>query len=120
VNKSMLVLAMVVLAGCVRGTYHRYSWNTVPTELRRPPTREVVLISKGAPQLDSSTYKALGKVNSFNPNYTAFEKRCLGAVEMLRDEAQRVGADAVINIECGESLGGSYASGTAIRFTERR
>jgi hypothetical protein len=130
----LMVLVAVLLASCTSqelkdlagtgyqgpGYYQRdYTTNNVPLSLRQPPTNECRLIGKNDPQPDTSTYMVLGEVSSFCSNITPFERRGKGALELLPYEGRKVGADAIINIEWAETIGGGYAKGTAIRFVER-
>jgi uncharacterized protein YbjQ (UPF0145 family) len=52
-------------------------------------------------------------------NLTMFHNHCKDAIEMLRYEAENVGADALINISCSPDKFSANASGTAITFKNR-
>jgi len=119
-KEILILLFIMALMGCVSGrNIQSYTWNDVPIQLRQTPTETVVIIRKDDPQPDPSTYIALGKISSFRPNViTTFERRGLAAIEMLKEEARRVGADAIINVGVSQESQGSYASGVSIRFTD--
>jgi hypothetical protein len=79
----------------------------------------VVVISEQGPQLEPEYFEVLGTVESVVENITAFERRCIGAINLLKSEARKHGADALIHANCGEAMGSSRASGVAITFKNR-
>jgi hypothetical protein len=117
----ILTFAMALaIPSCVGGTYQQYSTNDIPFQNRSMPSPYRPIIIKGTgPQLPSGDYSVLGRVKAFSDNVTVFENRCKEAIELLRVEAKRVGADALISIECGGSAFGASASGIAIVFKNR-
>lgn len=125
-NWNLLIMRIVILAMtlvitcCVGGTHQQYSTNDIPLENRLMPSPYRPIIIRGTgPQLPSEDYNVLGRVRAFCDNITVFENRCNGAIELLRVEAKRVGADALINVECGRSAFGASASGIPIVFKNR-
>lgn len=81
-----------MLSGCVGGTYQRWSTNNISKSL--PPSQyPVIVISEQGPQLEPEYYEVLGTVESAIENITAFERRCIGAINLLKSEARKQGAD---------------------------
>lgn len=121
-----LVLLFLFVTGCVDPRTKRHSSNDIPVENRRAPAYRPIIISSSGPQLDPSYYEVMGKVSSFNFSVSIsllkFQGHCYKAIEMLRDESMNAGADALINVECGEGkLGfGASASGIAVAFKNRQ
>jgi len=111
----------LILVGCASHLlYTRSSTNNVPFEKRRPPSGEPsVIISLGGPQLDPKYYDILGKVTSRIENVAALEQHCQDAIKLIRFEADKVGADALINVSCTSGQFNADASGTAISFKDR-
>jgi uncharacterized protein YbjQ (UPF0145 family) len=107
--KKILMLAMVLgllVSGCASYPESRqqvYSTNSVPLSKRNISEYPVIIISTRGSQLIPDSYEVLGEVSSLVNNYTVFEKRGKGAVEMLRNEARQVGAHAIINVQVGET-----------------
>jgi hypothetical protein len=116
VRLILIGIGVLFLIGCVGGIYQPYSTNDVPLALRGLPTRNVILVKGNDLQPDPATYIILGKIWSHVENITAFERKGMGALNLLKDEAMRMGADAVINIEISQTSMGSSARGLAIRF----
>ena len=78
-----------------------------------------MIISANGPQLEPKYYEIMGKVMSQIDNITMFQNHCKDANEMLRYEAENVGADALINVSCSSDKFSAEASGTAITFRNR-
>ncbi len=116
----LLFLSMMALmiSGCVGGTYQHWSTHNISKSL---PSSQypVIVISEQGPQLEPEYYEALGKVESVVENITAFERRCIGAINLLKSEARKNGADALIHTQCGAAMGSARASGIAIIFKNR-
>jgi uncharacterized protein YbjQ (UPF0145 family) len=80
---------------------------------------KVIIISTNGPQLEPKYYEIMGKVTSQIDNITIFQKHCKDAIEMLRYEAGKVGADALINVSCSSDKYSANATGAAITFKDR-
>ena len=107
-----------MLNGCVGGTYQQWSTHNITKSL--PPSQyPVFVISEEGPQLEAEYYEVLGSVESVIENITAFERRCIGAINLLKSEARKHGADALIHTHCGAAMGSARASGIAIIFKSR-
>lgn len=122
-KKEVLLLLVVgsLTVGCASwGPSNTYSTNDIPLQNRKIAAYAPIIIGLKGPQLDPSYYDIMGKVKSSVDNKTIFERHCAGAIEMLRNEARSVGADALINVDCGSSHFGSGASGIAIAFKDRQ
>jgi len=115
------IVVGVILIGCASYlSYDRSSTSDIPFHKRRPPSMEkTIIISAHGPQLEPQYYEIMGKVMSQINNITIFQKHCKDAIEMLRYEAENVGADALINISCSSDKYSANASGTAITFKNR-
>jgi pantothenate kinase type III len=116
-----IVLGLVILMGCRSYlSYERHSSSDIPFHKRKPPSlNKAIIISTKGPQLEPKNYEIMGKVNSKIENITTFQKHCKDAIEMLRYEAEVVGADALMNVSCRREKWGAAASGTAITFNSR-
>lgn len=116
-----IVVGLAVLTGCRSYmSYDRQSSSDIPFHKRKPPSlNEAIIISTRGPQLEPSHYEIMGNVNCKIENLTSFQKHCKDAIEMLRYEAETVGADALINVSCSRGTYGAEASGTAIIFKSR-
>jgi len=80
---------------------------------------KAIIISTKGPQLEPKNYEIMGKVNSKIENISSLQKHCKDAIEMLRYEAEIVGADALIDVSCSSNKYGAQAFGTAILFKSR-
>ena len=80
---------------------------------------KAIIISTKGPQLEPNYYQIMGTVNSQIENVSVFQKHCKDAIEMLRYEAEAVGADALMNVSCSLDKYGASASGSAITFNNR-
>lgn len=117
----LMVLGITILIGCRSYlSYERQSSNDIPFEKRRPPSLEkAIIISSKGPQLEPKYYEIMGKVRSKADNLTILQNHCKDAIEMLRYEAEVVGADALINVACSPDTFSAGASGTVITFRNR-
>lgn len=117
----LIFVGLMMLIGCASySSYNKYSTNDVPIQNRRLPSGyPTLLISSQGPQLDPQFYDIMGGLTSVVDSVTVFENHCRGAIEMLRYEARSIGADAVINLDCGSGTFGAKASGMAIFFKNR-
>ena len=117
----LLVIGLVLFIGC--RSYFSYSRNSssdIPFHKRKPPSLEkATIISANGPQLEPKHYEVLGNVMSQINNITMFQNHCKDAVEMLRYEAENVGADAIIGVSCHPDKFSAEALGTAIIFINR-
>ncbi len=116
-----VVGGLIILTSCTSySSYNRYSINDVPVQNRRLPSGyQPLLISTEGPQLNPKYYEIMGRVTSVVDSAWVWEKHCTDAIEMLRYEARSIGADAVINLDCGSGTFGAKASGIAIVFNNR-
>jgi hypothetical protein len=116
-----IILGLTMFIGCSRYmSYQRHSSSDIPFDKHRPsPVDKPIIISTKGPQLSPEHYEIMGKVNSKIDNPIILEKKCKDAVEMLRYEAQVVGADALINVSCSWDKNSEMASGIAITFKSR-
>ena len=122
--RKMMILTVVgiaILTGCQSYlSYERQSTSDIPFYKRKPPSmNDAIIISTKGPQLEPQNYEIMGKVDSRVENLTIFQRHCKDAIEMLRHEAEVVGADALINVSCSRDTYSSGASGTAIKFRDR-
>jgi uncharacterized protein YbjQ (UPF0145 family) len=115
-----ILLGMVMLIGCksyLHLSVDRSSTSDIPFERRKPASaNKAIIISTNGPQLEPKYYEVMGKVMSQVENMTSLENHCMDAMEMLRHEAEKVGADALINVSCTPDKYSANASGTAIAF----
>lgn len=116
-----MALGSAMLIGCASYlSYDRDSSSDIPFHKRKPPSlNKAVIISTNGPQLEPKYYEIMGNVMSQINNITVFQKHCKDAIEMLRYEAENVGADALINVSCSSGKYSAEASGTAITFKNR-
>jgi uncharacterized protein YbjQ (UPF0145 family) len=122
--RKMMILAVVgivILIGCRSYmSYERKSTSDIPFYKRKPPSMDrAIIISSNGPQLEPKYYEIMGNVMSRIDNITKFQNHCKDAIETLRDEADTVGADALINVSCSPDKFGAHASGTAVTFKNR-
>ncbi len=117
----LTVVAIVILIGCKSYlSYERQSSSDIPFEKRKPPSlNKAIIINSKGPQLEPKYYEIMGKVKSRAENLTILQKHCKDAIEMLRYEAEVVGADALINVSCSPDTYSAGASGMAIAFRDR-
>jgi len=110
-----------LLIGC--RSYFSYSGNStsdIPFHKRKPPNMDkAIIIGTNGPQLEPRYYEIVGNVMSQVDNVTVFWNHCKDAVEMLRYEAETVGANALINVSCTSGKYNADASRTAITFKNR-
>jgi hypothetical protein len=116
-----MILGLAMFAGCRSYmSYDRHSSSDIPFHKRKPPSlNKAIIISTKGPQLEPQHYEIMGKVNSRVENLTIFQKHCEDAIEMLRYEAEVVGADALIDVSCTSDNYTAAASGKAILFGNR-
>lgn len=117
----LFAVILVILTGCASYlSYDRSSSNDILFHKRKPPSFEkAIIIDTNGPQLDTKYYEIMGRVMSQVSNVTALTNHCKDAIEMLRYEAESVGADALVNVSCGSGKFDASASGTAIAFKNR-
>jgi len=115
------LVGTAILMGCRSYmSYERQSTSDIPFHKRKPPTMErTIIISSNGPQLDQKYYEIMGNVRAKIDNISAFQNHCKDAIEMLRQEAENVGADALVNVSCRPEQFSASASGTAISFKNR-
>lgn len=118
---TLIVVGLAMLIGCRSYfSYDRNSTSDIPFHKRKPPNMDkVIIISTNGPQLEPKYYEIMGKVTSQIDNITIFQKHCKDAIEMLRYEAEKVGADALINVSCSPDKYSANATGAAITFKDR-
>jgi hypothetical protein len=116
-----IVVGMVMLTGCRSYfSYNRNSTSDIPFHKRKPPNMDkAIIISTNGPQLEPKYYEIMGNVMSQIDNITIFQNHCKDAIEMLRYEAENVGADALINVSCSSDNYSANARGAAIAFKNR-
>jgi hypothetical protein len=116
---TVAILAMVI--GCTSHlSFKRNSTNDIPFDRRRPPSLDqTIIIKANGPQLDPKYYEIMGKVTARIENPTALRSHCKDAADMLRYEAQTVGADALVNVSCSSDTFGASATATAIAFRNK-
>lgn len=116
-----MAVGVALLMGCASYlSYDRNSSSDIPFHKRKPPSLDrAIIISTNGPQLESKYYEIMGNVMSQINNITVFQKHCKDAIEMLRYEAENVGADALINVSCSSGKYSAEASATAITFKNR-
>ena len=122
--RKMIILTVVgiaILIGCKSYlSYDRQSTSDVPFDKRKPLSLDkAIIISSQGPQLEPKYYEIMGKVRSQANNLTILQNHCKDAIELLRYEAENVGADALINVSCSPDNYSAGASGTAITFRDR-
>jgi hypothetical protein len=117
----LTVLGIAVLIGCQSYlSSERRSTSDIPFYKRKPPTmNKAIIISSEGPQLEPQNYEVMGRVDSEVENLTILQKHCKDAIEMLRYEAEVVGADALMNVSCSREKYSAKATGTAITFKNR-
>ena len=117
----MMAGVFAILMGCANNlSYTRSSRNDIPFENRKPPSGEPsIIIAAEGPQLDPKYYDIMGNVTSQIENILALEKHCEDAIKLLRFEADKVGADALIDVSCSTGKFNATASGMAISFKNR-
>ena len=117
----LMVVGIAILIGCKSySSYNRQSTSDIPFDKRKPLSLDkAIIISSKGPQLEPKYYEIMGKVRSQADNITTLQNHCKDAIEMLRYEAQNVGADALINVSCSPDKYSAGASGTAITFKDR-
>ena len=117
----LILVGSVMLIGCRSYlSYDRHSSSDIPFHKRKPPSMEkAIIISTKGPQLEPKYYEIMGKAKSKADNLTILQNHCKDAIEMLRYEAEVVGADGLINVSCTSESYDAEASGTAIAFRDR-
>ena len=118
---TLILVGLSMIIGCRRYfSYDRSSTSDIPFHKRKPPNMDkAIIISTNGPQLEPKYYEIMGKVTSQIDNITIFQKHCKDAIEMLRYEAEKVGADALINVSCSPDKYSANATGAAITFKDR-
>jgi uncharacterized protein YbjQ (UPF0145 family) len=116
-----MIVGLAIFAGCRSYmSYERQSSTDIPFHKRKPPSmNKAIIISTNGPQLEPNYYQIMGTVNSTIENVSIYSKHCTDAIEMLRYEAEAVGADALMNVSCSLHKYGAEASGSAITFNNR-
>ena len=117
----LIVVGIVMLIGCRSYlSYNRNSTSDIPFDKRKPLSlNKAIIIGTNGPQLEPKYYEIMGKVMSQVENITSLENHCKDAMETLRQEAENVGADALINVSCSSDKYSANASGMAITFRNR-
>jgi pantothenate kinase type III len=117
----LITVGITVLVGCASYlSYSRQSTNDIPFEKRKPLSLEkAIILSTKGPQLEPKFYEIIGKVRSQVENISSLQNHCKDAFDMLRYEAESVGADALIDVSCSSEKYSAQAFGTAITFTNR-
>jgi hypothetical protein len=117
----LMVVAIAILIGCRSYlSYERQSTSDIPFDKRKPMSLDkAIIISTKGPQLEPKYYEIMGKVRSQADNLSSLQNHCKDAIELLRHEAENVGADALINVSCSPDKYSAGASGTAITFRDR-
>jgi len=118
----LIVVGIAILMGCRSYiSYERQSASDIPFDKRKPPSldKTIIIISTNGPQLEQEYYMIMGKVRSNVENWLSLENHCKDAIEMLRYEAEKVGADALIGVSCSPDKYSAKALGTAITFRNR-
>jgi hypothetical protein len=110
-------IIVLILSGCVGEQYR--STHSIDKSL--PPSQyTVIVISEEGPQLEPEYYEELGTVEAAVGDMTPYLARCIGAFYLLKSEARKHGADALIHAQCGAAIiGTARASGIAIIFKDR-
>ena len=116
-----IIVGIAIPVGCASYlSYERQSTSDIPFEKRKPPSLEkAIILSMKGPQLEPKFYEIMGKVRSQVENVSSLQDHCQDAFDMLRYEAERVGADALIEVSCSPEKYGAHAFGTAIAFRNR-
>ena len=116
-----IIVGIAIPIGCASFlSYNRQSTNDIPFEKRKPPSLEkAIILSMKGPQLEPKFYEIIGKVRSQVGNMSSLQNHCKDAIDMLRYEAESIGADALIDISCSPEKFGAKAFGTAIAFRNR-
>ena len=116
-----IVVGILMFIGCRSYlAYNRDSSSDIPFDKRKPLSLDkAIILSMNGPQLGPKYYEIMGKVRSHIDNVSSLENHCKDAIEMLRHEAERAGADALINVSCSSDKYSAEASGTAISFRNR-
>jgi hypothetical protein len=117
----LIIVGIATLIGCTSYvSYNRQSTNDIPFDKRKPLSLDkAIIVSTKGPQLEPKYYEILGKVRSQVENISSLQNHCKDAIEMLRYEAESVGADALINVSCSPDKYSAEAFGTAITFRNR-
>jgi hypothetical protein len=119
--RILIIVGIAILVGCASYlSYDRQSASDIPFEKRKPPSLEkAIILSTKGPQLEPKFYEIMGKVRSRVENISSLQDHCKDAIDMLRYEAESVGADALIDVSCSPEKYSAQAFGTAIAFTNR-
>ncbi len=117
----LITVGTAFLIGCASYlSYSRQSTNDIPFDKRKPPSLEkAMILSTKGPQLEPKYYEIMGKVRSHVENISSLQDHCKDAIEMLRYEAENVGADALRDVSCSQEKYSAQAFATAIAFTNR-
>ncbi len=109
------------LVGCASHlNYDKSSRSDIPFYKRKPPSLEkaIVIDSKG-PALDPKYYEVMGRAESEVSHVSALVSHCKEAIKWLRNEAENVGGDALIDVSCTSGAFNATANGTVITFKNR-
>ncbi len=117
----LIIVGTAFLNGCASFlSYSRQSTNDIPFDKRKPLSLEkAIILSTKGPQLEPKFYEIMGKVRSYVENMSSLQNHCKDAIDMLRYEAENVGADALIDVSCSPEKYSAHAFATAITFTNR-
>jgi uncharacterized protein YbjQ (UPF0145 family) len=117
----LIIVGIAIPVGCASYlSYSRQSTNDIPFEKRKPLSLEkAIILSMKGPQLEPKYYEIMGKVTSHVENMSSLQNHCKDAIDMLRYEAENVGADALIDVSCSPEKYSAQAFGTVITFTNR-
>lgn len=114
------IFAFVI--GCAsQSNFEMSSKSDIPFYKRKVPSLEkaIIIDSKG-PSLDPKYYEVMGKAESKVSDVWSLAPHCKDAIEMLRNEAETVGGDALIDVSCTSGSFNASATGTVISFYNRK
>jgi hypothetical protein len=114
-----LLIIVLMLSGCTGGRPQYTSTHSI-TKYVPASQYSVIVISEQGPQLEPEYYEELGTVEIALGEVTpGGMMKCVGILFLLKSEAKKHGADALIHAQCGQFLGIARASGIAIIFKNR-
>ena len=100
--------------------YDKSSKTDIPFYKRKMPSLEkAIIIDSTGPALDPKYYEVMGKAESEVSHVSALAPNCKDAIKMLRNEAEIVGGDALIDVSCARGTFNASANGTVITFKNR-
>ena len=113
------IFALVM--GCLGHQYDKSSRTDIPFHKRKIPSLETaIIIDSTGPSLDPKYYEVMGRAEAEVSHVTSLISHCKDAIETLRDEAENVGGDALIDVSCTERKFDANATGTIISFKDRK